>query len=82
MKRSEETKKLPDGTDEQIVDYFLQNLTYIMTLDNRRGANSSGEQIDHRESKRDSSRALSLLVRYLSNDSRALKRFNPTRNMV
>ena len=32
--------------------------------------------------KRDSQRALSLLVRYLSNDQKALRRFNPTQQMV
>lgn len=54
-----------------------------MTQDSRRGANSGGnDQGDKRDSKRDGARALALLVRYLSNDPRALKRFNPTKNMV
>ena len=31
LRRSEDHKKLPDGTDEQIVDYFLQNVSFIMS---------------------------------------------------
>ena len=81
MRKAEDYKKLPDGTDEQIIDYFLQNLQVILSQDSRRLANNAAgdrEIESENDLKRDSQRALNLLVRYLSNDQRALKRFNPT----
>ena len=53
-------------------------------MDARRlaNANGSGEVESEGDLKRDSNRALSLLVRYLNSDARTLKRFNPTQQMV
>ena len=84
LRKAEDQKKLPDGTDEQIIDYFLQNLQVILSQDARRLANNAGDREAESENdlKKDSQRALTLLVRYLSNDSRAIKRFNPTQKMV
>ena len=84
LRKAEDYKKLPDGTDQQIIDYFLQNLQVILSSDARRVANANGsaEVESEIDLKKDSNRALTLLVRYLSNDSRALKRFNPTQKMV
>ena len=84
LRKAEDSKKLPDGTDQQIIDYFLQNLQVILSMDARRlaNANGSGEVESEGDLKRDSNRALSLLVRYLNSDARTLKRFNPTQQMV
>lgn len=56
----------------------------ILSTENRRLANNQNDRELETENdlKKDSQRALTLLVRYLTNDQRALKRFNPTQKMV
>ena len=70
LRRCEDHKKLPYGTDEQIVDYFLQNISCIMSSDK---GQEDGCDRDYGNS---SARALAILVLYLSNNTRTLKRFN------
>jgi len=54
LRRAEDLRKLPEGTDDQIIDYFLQNLQFLMGNESRRLANAGADVDDgDREHKRD-----------------------------
>ena len=80
LQTAEQFRKLPDsGVSEQVVDYFLKNIVWLMT-----------EQLQHEgtakqsaEKRQDNARrALDILDSFIHNDARCQERFNPSRSVV